>query len=139
MKNICCICGHEFTGYGNNPYPIKSEGVCCDACDQKVVRVRNWVAETDINPSEPPFDCDGNLTQSAIKDIRKSLDNWNPLIFPQLETTKTVFYELYLTNDLLKKFEKVEPDWKKTYCSKGWGHYLEEVKFLMKLGVIKAC
>lgn len=22
-KHICCICGKEFVGYGNNPYPIK--------------------------------------------------------------------------------------------------------------------
>ena len=29
-KHMCCICGKEFEGYGNNPEPVKSfdEGVC---------------------------------------------------------------------------------------------------------------
>lgn len=36
-KNICCICGRKFEGYGNNPYPIKEEGVCCDECNIRVI------------------------------------------------------------------------------------------------------
>ena len=37
----CCICGCEFTGWGNNPWPVKEEGVCCDVCnDTKVVPSR---------------------------------------------------------------------------------------------------
>ena len=36
-KHTCCICGEEFEGYGNNPYPIRDEGVCCDACNLKFV------------------------------------------------------------------------------------------------------
>lgn len=35
--NICCICGKEFEGYGNNPAPYKNTGVCCDECNQKYV------------------------------------------------------------------------------------------------------
>ncbi len=34
---ICCICGEESEGYGNNPAPIKKEGKCCDACNAKFV------------------------------------------------------------------------------------------------------
>lgn len=33
----CCICGEELEGYGNNPYPVKKEGKCCDACNMKFV------------------------------------------------------------------------------------------------------
>ena len=33
----CCICGKEFTGYGNNPYPTKQQGRCCDKCNTKIV------------------------------------------------------------------------------------------------------
>lgn len=33
----CCICGKEIEGYGNNPEPIKSKGVCCDSCNEKFV------------------------------------------------------------------------------------------------------
>ena len=39
-EHICCICGKRFKGYGNNPEPIKSEGVCCDECNQKVIEER---------------------------------------------------------------------------------------------------
>ncbi len=34
---ICCICGEEFEGYGNNPDPVKQSGKCCDACNRKFV------------------------------------------------------------------------------------------------------
>lgn len=33
----CCICGGTFLGYGNNPSPVKNEGVCCDYCNMTVV------------------------------------------------------------------------------------------------------
>ena len=36
-KFICCICGEESYGYGNNPEPYKHEGRCCDACNMKFV------------------------------------------------------------------------------------------------------
>lgn len=33
----CCLCGKRFSGYGNNPYPIKKEGRCCDECNSSLV------------------------------------------------------------------------------------------------------
>ena len=38
-KHICCICGKEFEGFGNNPYPVnKDENArCCDVCNDTVV------------------------------------------------------------------------------------------------------
>lgn len=36
-KHTCCICGREFEGYGNNPYPVKDDGVCCDDCNVNAV------------------------------------------------------------------------------------------------------
>lgn len=33
----CCICGKEFKGWGNNPWPYKSEGDCCDDCNLEYV------------------------------------------------------------------------------------------------------
>ena len=38
-KHICCICGKEFIGWGNNPYPITDEEdeVCCDECNYSEV------------------------------------------------------------------------------------------------------
>lgn len=36
-KTVCCICGKEFEGWGNDPWPIKLEGECCDDCNCTVV------------------------------------------------------------------------------------------------------
>jgi hypothetical protein len=33
----CVICGAEIKGWGNNPSPIKSEGLCCDECNDTIV------------------------------------------------------------------------------------------------------
>lgn len=46
IRNTCCICGKEFDGYGNNPYPYTDEdGVCCDECNMTYVipaRIRQF-------------------------------------------------------------------------------------------------
>lgn len=40
-KHVCCICGKEFYGWGNNPMPIEKDGVCCDECNMnKVIPAR---------------------------------------------------------------------------------------------------
>lgn len=42
MKS-CSICKNLFSGYGNNPEPVKDikEGKCCDTCNQiKVIPAR---------------------------------------------------------------------------------------------------
>jgi len=36
-KKICCICGKQFSEWGNNPAPVKMEGWCCDYCNWNVV------------------------------------------------------------------------------------------------------
>lgn len=44
-KKVCCICGKEFTGYSNNPSPLKDKdgkdypegSVCCKECDIELV------------------------------------------------------------------------------------------------------
>ena len=36
----CSICGHESTGWGNNPAPVKDmedDGPCCESCNGIVV------------------------------------------------------------------------------------------------------
>ena len=39
---ICCICGNKCeNAWGNNPYPVKEEGRCCDNCNTtKVIPAR---------------------------------------------------------------------------------------------------
>lgn len=36
---VCCICHCEFTGWGNNPWPVNDEedARCCDACNEAFV------------------------------------------------------------------------------------------------------
>ena len=35
-KKKCCICGCEFYGWGNNPWPYKGDS-CCDSCNSMYV------------------------------------------------------------------------------------------------------
>jgi hypothetical protein len=37
---ICVLCEKPCGGYGNNPAPLKTEGLCCNACNEKVVLAR---------------------------------------------------------------------------------------------------
>lgn len=36
-RPTCCICGEPIIGHGNNPWPVKTEGKCCDKCNIEVV------------------------------------------------------------------------------------------------------
>ena len=40
---VCPICGKTFNGYGNNPYPIAKDGLCCDDCNMWVIVMRCWL------------------------------------------------------------------------------------------------
>ena len=35
-KRRCCICGKVMVEYGNNPYPVKTEGYCCNVCKKEI-------------------------------------------------------------------------------------------------------
>lgn len=50
MVKQCCICGKIFIGYGNNPAPVKNEGVCCDDCNRSVVIPKRFTAHTPVAP-----------------------------------------------------------------------------------------
>lgn len=36
-KQVCCICGRVYGGFGNNPAPYKENGRCCDRCNYDYV------------------------------------------------------------------------------------------------------
>lgn len=36
-KEKYCICGQEIKGVGNDPYPVREEGRCCQYCNYTVV------------------------------------------------------------------------------------------------------
>lgn len=39
LKYTCCFCGKGFTGWGNDPWPVKDnrDNLCCDTCNMEVV------------------------------------------------------------------------------------------------------
>jgi hypothetical protein len=40
----CCICKDDFSGFGNNPQPLKKRGRCCDKCNiEKVLTLRIYL------------------------------------------------------------------------------------------------
>lgn len=43
-KQVCCICGKEFEGFGNNPDPYKRRGCCCDQCNRDYVIPSRMIA-----------------------------------------------------------------------------------------------
>ena len=52
----CCICGLEFTEYGNNPEPFDGDiGMCCNDCnDRWVVPVRILFGRDGLDRYVPP-------------------------------------------------------------------------------------
>ena len=33
----CCFCKKDVGEYGNDPYPVKEDAVCCDKCNLEIV------------------------------------------------------------------------------------------------------
>ena len=42
QRFVCCLCGRECTGYGNNPWPLVDDEAarCCDTCNLCVIAER---------------------------------------------------------------------------------------------------
>lgn len=41
MTEKCVLCGKDLENeYGNNPWPLAEEGVCCDECNDLVTATR---------------------------------------------------------------------------------------------------
>ena len=54
----CCLCGCEFDGFGNNPWPLVSrtdyDSRCCNTCDEAYVIPARIQIHTDaMSPEEP--------------------------------------------------------------------------------------
>ena len=72
-KKICCICGKEFDGHGNNPEPVfpitdnnGARNYCCDWCNWNVViNAREYISELirdaqfNSKPDDIPWDFSG--------------------------------------------------------------------------------
>lgn len=37
---VCAICGRRCGGWGSDPWPLRTEGRCCDECSGNVIAAR---------------------------------------------------------------------------------------------------
>jgi len=40
MAKTCDICNDKYIGFGNNAWPLVDDGLCCDACNSRVLLAR---------------------------------------------------------------------------------------------------
>ena len=90
----CCICGKEFTGYGNNPWPVMTAGKCCDTCNFETVL---------------PARLAGNSKRVKTKD---SLDDLNALIKSEDEAIELYTEAIQNSGDGIEKsiYEEILKD-----------------------------
>lgn len=76
---VCCICGEKFKGYGNNPWPIKLDGECCDICNyKKVIPARiNQLNKKNISDADPKQELQALIKseEEAITLYKRALEN----------------------------------------------------------------
>jgi hypothetical protein len=67
----CCICGMEFTEYGNNPEPFEGEiGMCCNDCnDRWVVPVRIIFGRDGMNHRGAPLALLKRIAEMAAQSV----------------------------------------------------------------------
>ena len=65
-KHTCCICKGIFFGYGNNPYPVESEGRCCDDCNNSHV-IATRLGDLGIIPTEKEIKV---MEQQRLDDLK---------------------------------------------------------------------
>lgn len=73
----CVICGKPISGYGNNPYPVKKDGRCCDECNWKVVipaRLKNLKEELETAKAEGKSKEEIKKIEAAIEDADKDYE-----------------------------------------------------------------
>jgi len=75
----CDICQKKFSGYGNNPAPIRAS-VCCDECNLKIVVPLRIYQSTKEPTSALLFKQDGTLTKIKPKDTYFTLKELQTLV-----------------------------------------------------------
>jgi len=78
----CCICKKTFNGYGNNPWPLKNKGQCCNSCNGDVIlaRLAYMVAEKEMKDKVKNYldgeDLDrAKICEANIRDKMTSITN----------------------------------------------------------------
>ena len=75
-NKTCCICGAKITGWGNNPWPVKTTGECCDKCNlEKVIpaRIEKLYSKTDTTTKDMSLEELSEEEKKAIEDYKKAI------------------------------------------------------------------
>jgi len=67
-KRQCVLCKKTFSGYGNNPEPLATEGVFCDTCNDDVLAARMVNNNTQIKISNPAIRNQGKDNYLLLQD-----------------------------------------------------------------------
>lgn len=73
----CIICGKNFTEIGNNPFPIKKEGECCDKCNlEKVIPARiNMLKNNSLKDQETNMVLYNELKNKILNANKDNIEN----------------------------------------------------------------
>lgn len=73
----CVICGKNFTELGNNPFPIKKEGECCDKCNlEKVIPARiNMLKNNSLKDQETNMVLYNELKNKILNANKDNIEN----------------------------------------------------------------
>lgn len=128
---VCHICGKTFIGYGNNPYPVAKDGLCCDDCNEVVVCMRLWL---DSNHDWLKGLVDG-LPLNEIAVTGHSYINGESVAFTfyKDELTKKLNVVVVCDDECIEKFVEVAlQNWITDNCS---DLDIKNVRVMSKVGV----
>ncbi len=80
-KDVCCICGCDIEGYGNNAAPVK-DGRCCDKCNIEVVvparlGLLNEEFVEEAIKEEPTYDLVYDDMHVVVYGEQRDADDWD--------------------------------------------------------------
>lgn len=117
----CCICGEDYNGFGNNPFPLVQrddyESRCCNDCDEYVISARMLGLKKQL---------DFNINQSD-EELTKFLEDKYIVIFwsssSNLPTDRINNSGKFLTGEIIENGKVVN---KKVAGS--WGNFLLDLE-----------
>jgi hypothetical protein len=75
----CDICNKKFSGYGNNPAPLRAS-ICCDECNLKIVMPLRFYESIKEPSNALLFKQDGTITSIKPKDAYFTLKELQALL-----------------------------------------------------------
>ena len=97
---ICCLCGKEKEGFGNNPYPLVTnvELRCCDYCNMRLV-IPARIAQYYNNRER------GQVIHMYVTGCYNKEHGWYTMHSPKFPYTSTVYIG-YTLDKMKKKYRE---------------------------------